>query len=102
MCADRHSRVPPPCSDVQLSDFLFAAHAVAISLYVLWQSYAYESKGQQLSATAAAVTGGLVLGGGALLAHVQSTCPVYDCGAWLGVLAYLGGVKVLMTVSGWW
>ncbi len=64
-------------------------------LHALWK------EGRQLfvSSTAAAVIGGFVLGGGTLLAHVQSTCPVDDCGAWLGVLAYLGGVEVLMTVS---
>jgi LCT (Lysosomal Cystine Transporter) family transporter len=85
--------------DVQLSDFLFAGHAVAATLYTIYQCVAYDKQQQQeLSPVAigtAAVVTTSVLG---YTSHLSNTCDPSDCATWLPLLSYLGCVKIAMTL----
>lgn len=105
-----HAGSPP---DVQLADFLFAAHAVACTCYTIYQCLQYgssssgssagsrgprSSAAQQLSPWAVG-TGAVVLA--SILGysqHITNTCDTSDCASWLPLLAYLGFIKVSMTL----
>jgi cystinosin len=112
-----HAGSPP---DVQLADFLFAAHAVACTCYTIYQCLQYGSSsssgGSSLSADSrspgssrkqqqqqlspwAVGTGAVVLA--SILGysqHIHNTCDTSDCASWLPLLAYLGLIKVSMTL----
>lgn len=85
-------------SDVQLPDVMFAGHAVAVTLLLLFQYAAYGTKDQGLSTTGKALTAAFFLGTAGVLFHITSTCETIDCEAWLSLLYYFGSVKVFMTL----
>lgn len=96
-----HAGSPP---DVQLTDFLFAGHALLATMYTIYQCVLYggnsssgsSSDGSSLETskltnlTAAAVFAAVVAYSG----HIGSTCGLDDCDAWLPMLYLLGFVKV--------
>jgi cystinosin len=107
--------------DVPLCDVLFAGHALAVSLFTLYQCYLYggNSSSSSSSATgdsdsssaartllpglstsrACEVIAVAVLGAvAAYCGHVGSTCGLEDCDAWLPLLYFLGSTKVIMTL----
>lgn len=85
-------------SDVQLADVLFAAHAVTMSVFVVYQCTIFERQGQRLSTLCKSVSGLVGFSVLAYLMHMQRTCDVSDCNSWMPLLYFLGGVKILMTV----
>lgn len=90
--------------DVQLTDVLFAGHALLVTLYTLYQCVLYggsssSSDSSPLSAlqtsrvtnlTTAAVFAAVAAYSG----HIGSTCGLDDCDAWLPLLYLLGFIKV--------
>jgi cystinosin len=99
-----HAGSPP---DVQLTDVLFAGHALLVTMYTIYQCVLYggnsssgssdgSSSGSSLETskvtnlTAAAVFAAVVAYSG----HIGSTCGMDDCDAWLPLLYLLGFVKV--------
>jgi cystinosin len=104
--------------DVPLCDVLFAGHALALSLFTLYQCYLYggnssssSAPGDSSSSAARTLLPGLstsraceviavaVLGAvAAYCGHVGSTCGLEDCDAWLPLLYFLGSTKVIMTL----
>jgi cystinosin len=101
--------------DVPLCDVLFAGHALAVSLFTLYQCYLYggnsSSAASSSTSTAKPLLPGLstskaceVIAVAVLAAvaaycgHVGSTCGLEDCDAWLPLLYFLGTTKVVMTL----
>jgi cystinosin len=97
--------------DVQLTDVLFAGHALLVTLYTLYQCVLYggnsssdgssSSSGGPLAAlqtsrvtnlTTAAVFAAVAAYSG----HIGSTCGLDDCDAWLPLLYLLGFIKVIL------
>jgi cystinosin len=102
--------------DVPLCDVLFAGHALAVSLFTLYQCYLYGGNSSSTAASSSSSTAKPLLPGlstsraceviavavlGAVAAycgHVGSTCGLEDCDAWLPLLYFLGTTKVVMTL----
>jgi cystinosin len=97
--------------DVPLCDVLFAGHALALSMFTLYQCYLYGGNSSSSSSAARTLLPGLstsraceviavaVLGAvAAYCGHVGSTCGLEDCDAWLPLLYFLGSTKVIMTL----
>lgn len=103
--------------DVQLTDFLFAGHALLVTIYTLYQCVLYGGNGSSSSSsdaesssnsvlqtsrvaniTTAAVFAAVVAYSG----HIGSTCGPGDCDAWLPMLYLLGFIKVGCVIVGCW
>jgi cystinosin len=90
--------------DVQLTDVLFAGHALLVTMYTLYQCVLYGGNSSSSSSssgpllqtskvanmTTAAVFAAVVAYSG----HIGSTCGPDDCDAWLPMLYLLGFIKV--------
>jgi cystinosin len=105
--------------DVQLTDFAFAAHALLVSLFTLYQCFLYgapteevrpQPPQQQLlkqsdaaavlgtSRTCQLTTAGVAAAVVFFSGHISTTCGTSDCNAWLPMLYLLGTIKVSMTL----
>jgi hypothetical protein len=101
--------------DVQLTDFLFAGHALLVTLYTIYQCILYGGNSSSATSTdgssdssstdgstgvlatsrAANLTTAAVLAAVmAYCGHIGSTCGPGDCDAWLPLLYLLGFIKV--------
>eukprot|EP00879_Flechtneria_rotunda_P010146 GHRR01010604.1.p1 GENE.GHRR01010604.1~~GHRR01010604.1.p1 ORF type:complete len:294 (+),score=110.48 GHRR01010604.1:886-1767(+) len=105
--------------DVQLTDFLFGAHALCVSVFIMYQCVTYGGNSSSTSSsscsqeasslkqqqqrlglskvcqlTAASVVGAVAVYCG----HIGTTCGLDDCNAWLPLLYFLGYVKIGMTL----
>jgi cystinosin len=101
--------------DVQLTDFLFAGHALLVTMYTLYQCVLYggnsssnsssssSGQGLQTSRVANMTTAAVFAAVVAYSGHIGSTCGPDDCDAWLPMLYLLGFIKVGGGVggSGW-
>lgn len=93
-----HGGSPP---DVQLTDFLFAGHALVLTLYTLYQCKLFSSSSSssgasalQTSPVANVITAAVFAAVVAYSGHIGSTCGPDDCDAWLPLLYLLGFIKV--------
>lgn len=106
-----HGGSPP---DVQLTDFLFAGHALLVTLYTLYQckQFGSSSTSSRSSTSSSSTSSSSLLAtspvcnciAGAVFAavaaysgHIGSTCGPDDCDAWLPLLYLLGFIKVSST-----
>jgi cystinosin len=91
--------------DVQLTDVLFAGHALLLTIFTLYQCVLYRGNSSKSSSsssgfsletsrvtnmTTAAVFAAVLAYSG----HIGSTCGLEDCDAWLPLLYLLGFIKV--------
>lgn len=93
--------------DVQLTDFLFASHALLVTLYTLYQCWLYGGHSSSSTSPAPALAtsrvcnltaAGVLAAVAAYCGHIGGTCSGTNCDAWLPLLSLLGGVKVFMTL----
>lgn len=84
--------------DVQLTDVVFAGHALLVTLATLWQCVLYggSSGGSGLATSRVCniTAAGVLLAVAAFCGHIGSTCGLSDCDAWLPLLYLLGFIKV--------